>query len=60
MGLYACIVNIDSRQYPTSLSDTFIFGKFEKSVEETVHHLLDDAGLDLVIGRQKRGRWLNA
>ena len=34
---------------PLPPSDAFIFGKFEKSVEETVHHLLDDAGLDLVI-----------
>jgi hypothetical protein len=34
---------------PLSPSDTFVFRKFEKSVEETVHHLLDDAGLDLVV-----------
>jgi len=49
VGLYACIVDMDSRQYPTSPSDASVFGKFEKSEEETVHHLLDEAGLDLVI-----------
>jgi hypothetical protein len=34
---------------PFPPSDGFAIGKFKKGVEETVHHLLDEAGWDLVI-----------
>ena len=34
---------------PLAASDVLILGKVKEGVEETVHHLLDDAGLDLVI-----------
>ena len=30
-------------------SDTFVFRKLQKSMEEPVHNLLDDAGLDLLV-----------
>jgi hypothetical protein len=46
---YTHTADIDTRQYPTSPSDTFVFCKLQKSMEEPVHNLLDDAGLNLIV-----------
>jgi hypothetical protein len=54
--LYTHTADIDTRQHPTSPSDTFVFRKLQKGMEEPVHNLLDDAGLNLIVEGEVDGR----